>query len=251
MNHSTHQDVIPEVMTYQGSPLPPFPPITSLMSQLPQQSDPIIISTSSDRLALWANSDNSSRMFYVADVPGTVLKTSPSVLRNYWGDGPPRTYQLTLRRYWRQVPGTYTLVQPGGSFSKQYTTTHGTSTTDTQTLSAELDVGTSDLGAKISASFSHSVTIEDQQSEQTTFGAGAPAQGFQRVWIIWQLVEELVALTPDGKVLAPSDGREGDIFWINGFPFGGCSGAYLSYNNVQQPFPTQIYMPQQKDFADA
>ena len=248
MNHSTDTVFRPEVMTYADSPLPPFPPITDILTQLPDQSDPIVIATSPVRLLLYANSDNSGNSAYVADIPGTMTPGNYSFLKNYWGDGPARQYTLTLRRYWRQVPGTYTLVLPGGAFKKTFTTSHGISTTDSQSLSAELGVEGGGLSAKISATFSHSVTVSDATQESSEFSAGEPPPNSQRVWIIWQLVEEIVALDSNGAVIPASDGREGDVVWLTIFP--SFSGAWLSYPNVQQPFPTTVFMPQQKDFPN-
>jgi hypothetical protein len=63
-------------------------------------------------------------------------------------------------------------------------------------------VSTSDLrlwSAKLSATFGHSVTVSDQISDQTTYSAGPPSPGFERLSIVWQLVDEIVALDPAGR----------------------------------------------------
>ncbi|MFL6856376.1 MAG: hypothetical protein ACJ8EB_00545 [Allosphingosinicella sp.] len=227
--------------------LPPFPEIVSVLAGLPDQSEPIVLAQSGDRLLLWANSDNSSKNAYVSEVPNQRNPISDAVIANFWDGTTIPNYVLTLRRYWQQVPGAYTLVQAGGGFEQTYTTTTGISETDSETLSAELGVSGGGLSAKISASFTHSVTTSLATSQSRKFTAGAPASGFQRVWVLWQLVDELVALTPSGDVI-PTYIGEADVTWFVDVPMMGTSGAFMNYQNARQTFPTQTLMPQQKDF---
>jgi hypothetical protein len=154
---------------------------------------------------------------------------------------------LTLRQYWRQVPATYTHVFPGDGYTKSYSVSHGVSTTDSQTLSAELGIAVEGLSAKLSTSFSHSVTVTDETTEQTSYTVGAPATGI-RVWVLWQLIQEIVALDPSGNVLprVVKDHDRGDVNWPHRSP----CGAYLSYRNTQLINPAQIIVPQQADFAN-
>jgi hypothetical protein len=149
-----------------------------------------------------------------------------------------------MRHFWRLVPNTFTHVQPGGGFKKSYSVSHGISTTDSHTISA-----------KISASFTHSVTVSDEKVEQTEFSAGAPEAGFVRVWALWQLIDEIVALDPAGNVIPHTEeglNRKGEIRWISpkAIPMigGYDSGAFLSYPKAQMEFPSTTFMPQQKDF---
>lgn len=227
---------------------PPLPQITSLNDESAQQSAPIVVAISSERLHLFADSDDSSIQMWVSDIPGQAIPHSSAVLRNYWGDGPPRQYTLTLRRYWRKVPGSYTRVNHGNGFSHTVTITHGISTTDTQSLSAELGIEAGGLSAKVSATFGHSVEITDEVSITKTYQIDEPAVGMIRVWELWQLVDEIVALDSQGNIIPSSDGREGDVEWIVGEPMMRTSGAYLSYPKVQQVFPSETYVPAQADF---
>ena len=230
-------------------PIPPVPTITSINQAPPAESPRLVLSTSGDRLALYADSDNSSRNAWVADTPGQALGRSAAVLRNYWGDGPARAYTLTLRRFWKQVDGAFTIVGPGSTYQKEYTVTHGVSVEDSQTLSAELGVEVGGLSAKITASFTHSVTTSDETSEQTTYTV-AGVDGKQRAWALYQLVDELVALDGNGNVISGSGLPEGDVSWFEGadFPFKIVSGAFLSYKTVQQTFPSQTFVASQADF---
>ena len=233
--------------------LPPFPPISHLMEELPEKTKPVVVSTSDQRLKLWANSDNSSKNAWVPDIVGQ--PGSPPfvpILMNYWDGKPPIDYTLTMRHFWRMVPNTFTHIQPGGGFDKLYTVSHGISTTDAHSISAELGVSVEGLSAKISATFSHSVTVSKESVEQTHFSVGSPEVGYERVWVLWQLVREIVALDPAGKVIPRTEAglnREGDVKWCSAVPiFSYTSGAFLSYPNPQQEFPSTIYIPQQADF---
>jgi hypothetical protein len=233
-------------VAFASGPLPPFPEIESVLAGLPDQSNPIVLKTSSNRFLLWADSDNSSNNTYVSEVPGQANPLTPAVIADFWSGTTIPAYTLTLRRYWLQVPGAYTLIQPGGAFEQTYTTTVGISETNSTTLTASLGVSGGGLSAAISAAFTYSVTTSLQTSVSTKYSAGAPEDGFERVWVLWQLVDELVALTPGGDVI-PGYIGEADVDWFAGMHFG-TSGAYMHYQNPQQAFPTQVFMPQQKDF---
>lgn len=230
--------------------LPAFPAITGLMFEPPQKSIPEVLSTSSDRLNLLANSDNSSKLEWVADVPGAPCTISPAILENYWGGTLPVPYTLTLRHYWSLVDSQ--VVPSGTSYKKSYTESYGVTTTDTETISAELGVEAAGLSAKISASFSHSVEISKQTSVTTEYSVDSPPEGQSTFWILWQLVSEIVALDANGNVIPnipPSQNGEGDVSWLgNSSPFPYASGAFLSYPTVQQDFPSSLFRQQTKNF---
>ena len=225
--------------------LPAIPKPDSLMWQPPQQSTPIVQSRSeTGRLMLSANADSHGWQEMVPDIPKerNPIKGGATLL-SYWPGFQASQYTLTLREYWALVPLTYTHVYPGGSFTKGYETSYGISTTDQLTISAELGVSVGELGAKLSAQFSHSVTTSETKSETTIYNVGAPAEGFVRVWMLWQLVDELIALGPDGKIIT-NPTKRGDVDWSQHGP----SGAYLSYLKLDQPFPSSLFIPVQADF---
>jgi hypothetical protein len=221
------------------------------MDEIPDESDHTVVNTTVERLLLYADSDNSGKWAWVSDQP--IGDNRPNwanpALRFYW-DGTQRpNYTLTMRRYWRQVPGTHTHVLPGGGFQKAYSTTHGISQTDSEAISAELGIDAGGLSAKLTATFEHSVTTSSENSEMTTFTAGAPEAGFTRVWLIWQLVDELVALDPSNKIMPEGGFGKGDVWWAG--PFLGPSGANLLLKKTRQIFPTETYVPDQKDFPSS
>ena len=234
-----------------NSSLPPFPTIQSINDQIPIQSLPAVVSTSATRLAIWANSDESSTTAYTGDIAGAdgAAPGQTAYLETYWDGQPAANYTLTMRQYWLQVPGTYTLIQPGGSFTKSFDLSHGISDTDSETISAELGVSVDGLSASVTATFSHSVTTSTEASVTTTYTAGPPLDGYQRVWVLWQLIDELVALDPNGNVISnPNPLRKGNVAW-NG-KGRKSNGAFLSYTTLQQAFPSQTFMPQQQDFKN-
>lgn len=230
--------------------LPPLPVIENLNMKLPERTDPVIIGTTPLRLNLFADSDNSSRNTWVSDIPGEINPQTNSVLQNYWDGNSPLDYTLTLRHYWRLVESTYSTIHPGMGYTKSYILTHGVTAEDAQTLSAELGVEASGLSAKLQATFLHSLTVTDQTQESTEYTVGAPDKGLIRVWALYQLIEEIVALDLQGNVIPESDNRRGDVGFSMIVPmYNYKSGAYLQYKNVQQLFPTTIYSPVQQDFA--
>lgn len=251
--------LIPEVQSANlaaklaNAQLPPVPAITSLNDALPQESDRIVLGTSTSRLNIWANSDNSSKETWVPDVPNANPSTAPALL-NYWDGQPPAEYTLTMRQYWRQVDSSYTRIPEGNSMSISYTKTYGISTTDSQSISAELGVEAGGLSAKVTAEFSHSVTTSQETSETKTISVASPGAGMIRVWLAWQLVDEIVALDRSGNTIPFGDNgssnRKGEILWVK-IPFSYDSGAWVYYKAVQQTFPSSNVIYAQKDFPAA
>jgi len=223
--------------------LPPFPVMTGLTQLLPDHSPSVETINSTRRVNLYADADNADRQDWVSDTPTS--SGSPR-LNNYWDGSQRPSYVLRLRSYWKQVPGTYTHVLPGGGFSKQYTVEHGVSTTDSQTISAQFGVSGEGLSAELTATFEQSVTVTNSQSQSTTYNAGAPADGYTRVWLLWQLVHEFDMVKPEdhSKLIETKQGR-GDVDFSNDSHY---SGAYLSFPRVHMVFPTYTLMPQQQDF---
>ena len=226
--------------------LPLLPVIQSLVWLPPSQSTPVVQSTTEDRLMLFANSDKHEWTEFVPDQPNAPNPTGGGTLMDYWDGNPAANYVLTMRSYWVLVPGTYTQVPPGGAFQKQYTTTFGISTTDSQNICAEMGLDVEGLSAKLSVEFSHSVTTSTSQQETTTYNVGAPADGFLRVWMLWQLVDEVVALDPTTGNVVANPMRHGDVNWSQH----AAGGAFLNYDDLDQLFPEPILVPVQKDFPN-
>ena len=226
--------------------LPAMPDIESIMWRPSEQTSPVFQSESTDRLMLYADADSHTGddwKGYVPDIPNAANPTGGSVLLAYW-DGTYAEYTLTLRSYWRLIPDSFTHVGPGTIYERVYTTTSGISTADSNTLSAELGVGVEGLSAKISASFSQEVTTSSETTQSTTYTVNGPTNGSTRVWMLWQLVDEIIALDKTTKNMLVNTNRHGYVNWQHHAP----SGAWLSYQNVRQLFPTNFIIPAQKDF---
>lgn len=227
--------------------LPTIPPINSLDTRLPQQSDRKVVKAApGERFKIWANSDNSSKETWVDDIPNpNPGNPGQSVLLNYWDNGPAAQYTLTLRQYWQQVDGSYTQLPEGNSQTITVTHTSGISQTDAETLSAEVGASGGGLSAKLTATFSHSVTTSSEDTTSKQIAVEAPAAGKIRVWVAWQLVDEIVALDAGGNIIPADAGRKGEVFWNIMI---GHSGAFMSYRSTQHAFPSNNVIYRQKDF---
>src|SRR5262249_11933010 len=141
------------------------------------------------------------------------------------------------------------------SMSISYTKTYGISTTDSESISAELGVEGGGLSAKVTAEFSHSVTTSQETSETKTISVASPAAGMIRVWLAWQLVDEIVALDGSGNIIPFGDkgssNRKAEILWVNVPLVRYDSGAWVYYKSVQQIFPSSNVIYAQKDFPAA
>ncbi len=229
---------------------PTLPVITSL-TEYPLQTEPEKRSTSATRLLLNADSDNSSNNTWVPDKPGLKIDGCNSELVRYWDEGEARPYTLTLRNYWKYVDGSEVLVYHGDSFTRICETTKGISVTDSESISAELGVDVDGLSAKISAAFSHQVETSAVTSITEEHIINGPVDKTQvKIWLLYQLIDEIVALDPDQNIIPFTDHRKGDVNWDLNFPFPVVSGANLCYPNVQQTFPSQTTFPVEAIFPN-
>lgn len=230
--------------------LPDVPIIASLNWAPPAESDRIVLEVSNERLLIWANSDNSGTEEFVFDQPqqdpGPLVTTG--YLVNYWDGQPEPAYTLTHRQFWRLVH--YTNLPEGNSQSIKYSQTTGISETDSESLSAEMGASAGGLSAKISATFSHSITTSNEDTQENTINVAAPDKGMIRVWLAWQLCDEIVALMPDGSTLPVGDqgtkNRKADVQWAG--LTGAVSGAWMYYKTAQTSFPSDTIIYSQQDF---
>jgi hypothetical protein len=221
------------------------------------------------RLNMWAESDNSGRNCIVSDLPNHCAgDNNYGVLVNYWDGKPAADYTMTMRHFWKRMEDSYTVVPAGNTQDQSFTHSWGISTTDAQTLSASLGYSSGQeagVNASITTTFSHSVTTDESNSQQISRHIGDPGDGKVRVWLMWQLVHEIVALTPDGKILEAGNrndkNRKADISWFSflnratddvgvrtcGGP--GQSGAWVYYEAARWLFPSKLLRVSQRDFS--
>lgn len=175
-----------------GTPLPPVPKPQNRDDLPPQTSEKILVASNpNEKLYIYAP----NRQQYITvealkryvddhpDVPNVIAPLLP-------------TYTLAYKRYWnridfQKIPGPQTF-----EYTKE--TTEGMSQTDEDTFSAELGVSVSGLSGKLSETFSHSITVSTSTSVRHTYHIEVPA-GKEGLWILWQLIEEVVAVDASGK----------------------------------------------------
>jgi len=150
-----------------------------------------------------------------------------------------------MRRYWRMVPGTFLQLTSGTSISKSWSYQHGVSTTDSNSISAQLGISGEGISASLTASFSHSVTINDQQTTTTTFTIQGPETG-TRVWLLWDLTYEFALVHKDTDSLIPTGTYRGDVDFSDDDHY---SGAYLHYEWNSKIVSSGILCPQTQVFT--
>lgn len=224
------------------SDLPPFPTITGLDWRPESATSPTVQGSSARRLRMYANSDIHSYEEMVDDTPGGDDARAGQV-QKYWDGGAAANYVLTLRSYWQLVPGSYATVGHGDGFTKEYTVTEGISTTDAQSLAASLGVAVEGISASISTAFSHSVTTSSETTDTTTHTVQQPTEGMLRVWMLWQLIDELVAIDPGTNDIVANPNRHADVNWSEHEP----GGAWVQYQNLHQHFPSTLCREQFRD----
>lgn len=215
------------------------PSFTSLDDQPLPQSLPVVIGTAPAMLKVWAASLVSNNVGW-ASIGGNV----PPVVTGPNTDGRDTLrHSLVLLHYWQQVPGSYTHIYPGETFTKSYELSIGVSDTASETVASELGVKFAGLSARIEQLFSQSITVSAEMTEETQFTVSGPAPGSVRAWVLWQPVYELVAIDPSGAVLAEEQG-EYQVAWSAEYG----DLAHITVPNARQAFPQREMVPMQKDF---
>lgn len=188
--------------TVGGTVLPVIPKPQSLNDR-PGDSPRTIVSTSPAKFNVYFDPDHSSNGFYVIDpdpasAPSATNARPFSIFQESWGGRPE--YSLTMRRYW--TVADWTQVVYGTTYTKTLTEAYGISTTEAQTLSFEAGVEVQGLSAKLSQTFETSTTISMESSTQEEWNFTNNTSGTKAYAILWQLVEEFVALDAGGNVVS-------------------------------------------------
>ncbi|MFB9244504.1 hypothetical protein [Massilia antarctica] len=221
--------------------LPPRPVILSQDWRPPKESEFYTQGTIKDRLKIFADADSHDWTDYLLDTPDPT-GNHLSVMA-YWDGKPEAQYTLTGQSYWILVPQSYTQVLPGNEYKNSYMSSIGVSDAQSSTFSAELGVDIKGLSAKISAAFTHTVTVDSLKTISQEYTVKAPTEGNVRVWMLWQLCDQIIALDGNGKLII-NETRRADVNWSQHRP----SGAFVNYKNLQQIYPSDIFVPVQQDF---
>lgn len=221
--------------------LPPFPEIDSTDWSPPAQTDPIEMVRITKPLVIYADADNANYQDNVWDEP---RDSGWPRLNNWWDNSAPVPHQLVLRKYWKLVPGTFTHLYPGTHLQKSWAYEHGISTTDSESLTVQMGFSGGGVSAGVSATLSHSVTINDKQTSTIQFNVDPPASG-TRVWLLWDLMYEFMIVRSGTDDVIPTGRYHGDVDFNNDDHY---SGAYLDYRWTHLPISSGILCPQDKVF---
>jgi hypothetical protein len=224
--------------------LPDFPLIDGLSWAPPANTGPVEVNRVVQPLYIRADADNADYADNVLDQPAP---SGNPRLNNWWpGHEPAGPRMLILRHFWRMVPGTFTHIAPGTHLSKSWAYTHGVSTTDSQSITATVGIAAEGLSAGLSATFSHSITISDQQTQTTTFTVDPPADGQIRVWVLWDLMYEFLIVNQNNGQVLPTGTYRGDVGFSNDEHY---SGAYLNYPWTHLIVSSGNLCSQQREFT--
>lgn len=227
---------------------PPVPVIDSVNWRPADSTDPVVIASSDLRLLLMANSAHHKWFAWVADQPNSTTAASPNFIgySDNVNNNKVLDYTVKLRSHLVVIPGSYTVVANPDSTTITCSVTYGTSTTNTNSISAELGVTAGGLSTALNVAFSTEVTVSTETSTTVSRTVEAPP-GMTRVWVMWQVVDEIVALAPGDTKVLDNSGRKG---WAN-FAGEGPDDAFLGYQTVQQFFPSEYYLVGFKDFPNS
>lgn len=187
---------------------PPIPKPQNSNDIPPQYSTSTIIASNANEQLLYYNSDGN--VFVTVQDIQNVLNVSPTVQLN----PPLPTYSLAYRCRWMQTD--YQRITGPQNFQYTATTTEGMSQSDQQTFSEQLGVSLNGLSAGLSQTFSTTIEISNSNTVQHQYTIDVPA-GKVWVWILWQLIYEVVAVDGSGNQIGyhgeiTMDGQH--VFWL-------------------------------------
>jgi hypothetical protein len=221
--------------------LPAFPTIDNVNWSPPIQSTPEDIGRSSGPFYIYANADNADYQDNVLDV---TRDSGTPRLNNWWDGAAPQSHELVVRQFWKMVPNTFTHIYPGTSFQESWGYQHGISSTDSQSITAQMGFSGEGISASLSATLSHSVTINDQESNTTQYTVQPPATG-TRVWLLGDLMYEFMLVQPGTYNFIPKGTYRGDVDFSGDDHY---SGAYLDYRWTHLIVSAGILCPQDRVF---
>ena len=160
-------------------PTPSVPKPTSPTDLPPETSDTLVVSK------------NPTTDLYVLGGSGAWCPVSslPPAVTPF-----PSPVYAQFSTYWKQI-GSAVLTGPQ-TYTKSVSYTTGMSTTDSTTLSAEFGISYGALSAKLSATIGHSVTTSQQTTITDSYQISVPS-GKTSVYVLWQLMGEIIFLGPD------------------------------------------------------
>ena len=160
-------------------PTPAIPKPTSPTDLPPESSATLVVSV------------NPTSDLYVLGGSGAWYPVSslPSAVTPF-----PSPVYAQFSTYWKQI-GSAVITGPQ-TYTKSVAYTTGMSTTDSTTLSAEFGISYGALSAKLSATIGHSVTTSQQTTVTDSYQISVQA-GTTSVYVLWQLMGEIIFLGPD------------------------------------------------------
>lgn len=209
-------------------PAPPLP--TSIDDLLPPTGEKFLmdIDTKTKVFLTWNRTDG----------PGTYMIASDPSQPDFpgWVTDKPPPYHIVRRGYWKLI--SQEVIQPGGhsTIDKAYST--GSSTTDTQTFSAELGAEGGGVSVKLSVGFSKSITIDENTTVTTGSGWENPYK-YAVQFANWQRVQEFSIETteytkdPNGKSFPAgsllSDVMRADANGVSAYKSGIAGSGHVGY----------------------
>lgn len=214
-------------------PAPPLP--NSVHEMLPHTGEKFLMDT-----------DTKTKIFLAwnrTDAPGNFMVPSDPSQPDFpgWVDNKtPPPYHIVQRGYWQLI--TQELIQPGGHSSRDVAYSSGSSTTDTQTFSAELGAEGGGVSVKLSVGFSKSITID----ENTTLSTGSGWENsykYEVKFANWQRIQEFSIETtadtidPNGKFFPAgsllSDVMRADANGVSAYKSGIAGSGHVGYVSCQ------------------
>jgi hypothetical protein len=244
MSASTMFDLVSGGQSLPPDSYPPAPTITGVTWRPPNETA-WFDTKSSLRLMMKADSVNHGWSNMVSDMPD---KDGPwPNLIAYNADvnsGRPLDYTLTLRSKLVLIPDSYASVTYPNTTTRKCSASYGISSTDEMSIGTEIGVEAGGVSAKIEATFTQSVTTSQVTTEEKEWNIASPKEGVTRIWMLWQVVDELVALdNATGEVIEHGTRRG----WAS-FAGQETDDAFLNYLSVSQVFPSQSLIISVADF---
>ena len=202
-------------------PMPAVPLPETASSILPSQSEYLVTKVDTSMPLLWHWGEIDTKIMIEPRIGGRV--------RNDGQDPPPGmnevvamnglpipSYSVVSRTYWKNAGGITIAPNDKREYDTSYT--HGVSTTDTTSWSAALSVQDGGFEAKLSESFSQSITVNSSETKEwkdTIVGDPNRYTNFN----LWIPVVELVVLDNYGLLVVTRHEDRTAILGIPEIPF--------------------------------